>query len=240
VIEVVRRRLDARERHRWSEALARRPIASARPPAARGPQAVATACAAVYVAIVFVIAAGRAATAIGVGVIGALASGGAALVALAGAAAWRQYRSAWREGRFLFPWGYVEVEADRARYVPAAELDCAIEGDTLIVRGADVDTTFDASEPRVRAALASLGAPHPARVDEGYRDGPRAIAGAVIRGARVSPVTRMVAALLAAALAGAVAADLVPSVAPARSHAHASDGPAPTARMPSRVPAANR
>lgn len=248
MIEVVRRRLDARARYRWHVALAQEPIlADPAPPPARGPRLAAMTSAFVYVAMVLVILA-EDAFAIGRGVLWALTLGGVALVGRRALWMWRDQRSRWPSGRFLFRWGYVEIEHDTLRYVPAGELTCAIEQTDLGVTGVSVragswsawfGVPADEDDDALGAALARVGEPQPALLVDGYRDAPWVVEGSRAH-ARLSPLARDAAWVLAAALLGAAAA---PSLAAmtrevGRSAAHAGrgseEGAFPTAHAPSR------
>ncbi len=233
MIEVVRSRLDARERHRWERALAKAPILAERAPRARGPFLVAVTSACLTLAMLLLIAVDGAWNR-GELALGALTAGGLMLVGQVGAWMWREARSAWPSGRFLFSWGYVEVEHDRLRYVDARAIEPEITEEGVTLRAGAWSTQFRGAIDG--SMLAPLGAPRIA--GDGYREGPWVVVGPDVRAPRLSRRTRTIVWAVTIAALGAVAGHAARAARPRGAMPHgnqASDVAPPTARMPSRT-----
>jgi hypothetical protein len=131
VIELARSQLDEREQQRWGAMLAQTPLVVTRAwwSDPELPTLAATLCLAPYV-LTFAPFALEAQPALAFGV-RALAAAVWLLSARACARGWRARDASWPTGRFLFPWGYAEVERDVLRMVPLAELRHEIRGRTL-------------------------------------------------------------------------------------------------------------
>lgn len=204
-------------------ALGRTPILAARERRARGPVLVALWSAYLYVAMLAVIL-GEGAFGVGQGLLAALAAGGTVLLVHTAVWAWRASRARWPAGRFLFTWGYVEVEHDRLRYVAASELAHEVIDDGLgrsivALRASGFASSFVVARDAVpREALARLGQPSPPPVLDGYRDAPWVIEGPPAPRFRPSRRARLIASVGLAAILGAALAPyagvLVDAIAP--------------------------
>ncbi len=215
VIEVVRSRLDARQSHRWTVALAARPIlADYAPSPARGPQLVAMASAWITLAMLVVVL-GESAFPLRGATVGAVALAGCTLAVRTARWMWRQRRAAWPSGRFVFRWGYVEAEHDRLRVVEAAELQPVPteHGGEIVVRHTDgtaLHTFAIAPQQELDLdALARLGQSAPPLELGGYREAvrPRATGAGSFR--LLSPRARDAAWVALAAVLGLVATPYV-------------------------------
>ncbi|MFO0681273.1 MAG: hypothetical protein U0234_04440 [Sandaracinus sp.] len=252
MIEVVRSRLDARERHRWSVALAARPILAERAPSpARGPQLVAMASGLIYLAMLVVVLA-ESTFALRGGAVGAVAMAGGALALRTAQWMWRERRATWPSGRFVFRWGYVEAEHDHLRVVASSELQPVALPETegvaeIALRQSDGTPlhTFrvGADDDLDLAALEDLGTPAPPLVLEGYRELARPRGAQAPARRRLSPRARDVAWIALAATLGFVGGPSVQAhleashVRPLRAleEAWRRDTPAPWDAAPTRV-----
>ena len=125
VIELDRERLDPRARERWRVALSRRPLVSHR--AWRLEIEILVFALLLWSApYVVTFSPWSAELAWGVDAVRAL-SAGVWLLLLRSALVARR-RPAWPEGRFLYPWGYVEIERDVMRVVPIDALKISVRG----------------------------------------------------------------------------------------------------------------
>jgi hypothetical protein len=237
VIELAHGQLDPRDRERWREALSRK-AAVARPTWRMEIEPL------LFVALLWLAAYlatfGPLTGAVSRWAIDAirLVSGAAWIAVLVYSERMRRLReSAWPSGRFLFSWGYAEVERDVMRIVPMDELELDVRrrwpvvGRTQLRLCADrwsTDLFVDAPElVAVAALLDHTGRRGLVLAPEGYRDGQPTIDGPRVAPRRVSFRAREAALVAVVSALGVLAPSTLPDDAsspPAAAHALGPEG----------------
>ncbi len=185
MIQIERYRLDPRERDRWRDALAAQPIVSRR--AFWTEPEVLVFVGLAWLAVVAVTFGPWLddPSPLAIGTLRVLATGAAVITFRAAFHMDVTRADGWPEGRFLFAWGFVEVEREIARIVPASELRIGVRPRRgllpvrLVLGDAAWSTTIAIDTGELARVVAALGDDHRLeRIAHGYRDARPPIDGA--------------------------------------------------------------